>query len=164
MCNYLKQILLLTFFCILFLLPCLGQKKELHKLFEFGLMTCDEMTEQIDRLEIALGKEPDTNAYIIFYSGLYSSTQRIGKVKKPILIDHRAFGFVRFISNQLTYRKLDKTKVEIKDGGYRDRVLFEVWLVPKGASPPMPEPTVNPKDPRFKNIKVIKKTPFCSNF
>src|SRR5688572_699337 len=106
-----KQTLLFTFFFTLFYLPCLSQEKETRKLFDFGVISCDEMTERVDRLRFTLEKEPNAKAYIIYYSGFYFLTQRIGKVKKNILIDHDARSFAWYISRQLTFFKgMDETR------------------------------------------------------
>ena len=159
-----KQTLLLTLLFALFYFSCLAQEKTARKLFDFGVISCDEMTERVERLRSALKNEPDAKAYIIYYGGFYLSTQRKGKVKKNILIDHDARSFAWRISRQLTFYKeqeFDKTKIEIINGGYQDKVLFEVWLVPKGATAPTPNPTVNPKDQRFRKIKAVKKQIPC---
>ncbi len=156
-----KITLLLLTILTLFTFSCLAQEKVAKKLSDFGEISCDKMTGKVDDVISALTSEPNSKAYIIYYSGFYFVTQKTKKGTWRILVDHRPFSFAKAISRQFGYRKIEEAKFELKYGGYQDKVLFDVWLVPEGAEPPLPNPTVNPKDEKFKNIKVIKRSIPC---
>lgn len=93
-----------------------------------------ERTENLINFEIQLLREPGAQAYIITYGG---RTSRPGEAKaaadkaKDYLVNTRGSEAARIVT---------------VDGGYREQPSVELWIVPEGASPPAPTPTVDAKD------------------
>ncbi len=90
----------------------------------------DDQKARLDNLGIALQNDPATTAYIIAYGG---RTSRAGQADR--LID-RAVDYI------VTKRGVDKSRIVTLNGGFREEDCVELWLVPQGAKPPQPTPTV----------------------
>jgi hypothetical protein len=77
-------------------------------------------------------------AYIIVYGGRISKR---GEIKAQIR------GLTEFFT---IFRKLDSKKYVIVNGGYRDRLTVDYWIVPENSCPPLPTPTVDFEKVKFK--------------
>jgi len=51
---------------------------------------------------------------------------------------------------------VDAKRIIVIDGGYREWWFAELWIAPKGAGAPSPQPTLNPKDIRFRKGRIKK--------
>jgi hypothetical protein len=98
-------------------------------------------TERLDRFARALMEEPNVNGYIMSYGG------RVGKTGEAQALADRT-------KKYLVSRGIDESRLVTVDGGFREQLTTELWLVPPGAAPPQAEPTVDPKE-----VKQIKETP-----
>lgn len=85
-------------------------------------------------------KEPDTKAYIIAYGGREDNP---GKARRYAL---RAKNWL------VQWRGTDARRIVALDGGRREEFVVELWLVPSGARPPEPAPTLNVQDDSGDNI------------
>ncbi len=47
-------------------------------------------------------------------------------------------------------------RVSAFDGGFREQPAFEIWIVPEGAEPPKPTPTIDRKDIVFPTVKKTR--------
>lgn len=127
----------------------------------FGDICCNDEKAHLDNFAVALQAQPDSQGYIIFYGGRRQSypycnnrqrLQRRGEAQaraarlKPYLVNSRA---------------IDNARVIMIDGGYRESWTAELWIVPKGASPPTPSPTVQPKDIRYRKGRIKKRFYEC---
>lgn len=59
---------------------------------------------------------------------------------------HRAIDFMR----------IDRSRIKIVDGGFREEMMVEIYLVPAGVESPKPTPTLN-ADFVMLPKKIIKK-------
>lgn len=128
------------------------------RLFDRYQQICEEDEKaRLDNFAIALTNEPETQAYIVFYGGrCYSSCeidyprhrkhaprkgeaqQRAGRIK-PYLVDMRG---------------MDPARIVVIDGGFRESWEAELWIIPKGGSPPEVSPTVSPEEIVYKKGRV----------
>ncbi|HST51145.1 MAG TPA: hypothetical protein VLJ61_10860, partial [Pyrinomonadaceae bacterium] len=46
----------------------------------------------------------------------------------------------------VTTRGIDASRVVTVDGGYKEDLTVELWVVPSGAAPPTASPTVQPSE------------------
>ncbi|HYY43246.1 MAG TPA: PEGA domain-containing protein, partial [Pyrinomonadaceae bacterium] len=103
---------------------------------EFPSIAFDDDKARLDNLAIELQNNPGSTAYIIVYGGRTSradSADRLGTRASQYLVGTRG---------------IDASRVVVVNGGYRETNAFELWLVPQGATPPQPTPTVQPGDVR----------------
>ena len=107
-----------------------------HRFDEFPSIAFDDDKARLDNLAIELQNNPGATGYIIVYGGRNARTDtadRLGGRARDYLVQTRG---------------IDASRVVVVNGGYRDTNSFELWLVPQGAAPPAPTPTVRPGDVR----------------
>lgn len=92
--------------------------------------TFDDQKARLDNLAIELQNDPSTRAYIIAYGGRMSP---LGQVEKLM---------TRARDYMVTRRGIDASRLVIVNGGFREADSVELWVVPSGAAPPQPTPTV----------------------
>ena len=102
------------------------------KFDEFGSLTVEEETKKIDLAVKALQYGND-RLYVVGYAGrtserLYTNTS------------------LRRMRDQILRSGLPANRVSAYDGGFRETPAFELWIVPEGAEPPRPSPTIDRKD------------------
>ena len=93
---------------------------------------CD-VDAHLDNFAHFLKQEPSSRGYMIFYRG---------KRKSP-----KYFAYDpewQFSKLNLEWG-LEKGRVFLVDGGYRNEQMMELWIVPEGADAPKPSPSIIPK-------------------
>ena len=96
----------------------------------------DDQKARLDNLAVDLQNDPSTTTYVIAYGGRSS---RIGQAD---LLGSRARDYL------VTQRGIDQARIVVLNGGFREEDCVELWIVPSGATPPQPTPTVQPGDVR----------------
>lgn len=99
---------------------------------EFPSVAFDDDKARLDTLAIELQNTPDATGYLIVYGG---KTSRIGQADR---LGARALDYL------VNTRGIDSSRMVVINGGYRESDYYEFWLVPQGAQPPQPSPTVQP--------------------
>jgi hypothetical protein len=99
---------------------------------EFPSVAFDDDKARLDNLAIELQNNPGSTGYVVAYAGRSS---RAGEAER---MGRRAIDYLT------TTRGLSGDRVRFVNGGYRDTNSFELWLVPQGATPPTPMPTLTP--------------------
>jgi len=88
----------------------------------------DDQKARLDNLAIELQNNPTTTAYVIVYAAKKSQ-----QAHAPGLMN-------RLKDYLVSKRGIDPSRVVTVDGGSRDEDCMELWLVPRGAVPPVPKP------------------------
>jgi len=96
----------------------------------------DDQKARLDNLAVELQNDPSTTTYIIAYGG------RTGQVGRADRLLARARDYL------VTQRGVDASRIALINGGFREDDSVEVWIVPQGATPPRPSPTVQAGDVR----------------
>lgn len=92
--------------------------------------TFDDQKARLDNLAVELQNDPTTQAYVIAYGGRTS----------PIAQVERLMTRARdYLTNE---RGIDKSRIVVVNGGFREADSVELWIVPSGAAPPRATPTV----------------------
>jgi len=99
------------------------------KFGEFGELPEKSVSENLEALANFLTQSQD-NLYLFAYAGRKSD---------------RGFAFntIRKMKEELISKGIAPRRVIAIDGGFREEPLFDFWIVPQGAEPPRPSPTVN---------------------
>lgn len=92
--------------------------------------TFDDQKARLDNLAVELQNDPSTRAYIIAYGG------RTSPVTQVDLLTKRALDYI------VQQRGIDAARIVTINGGFRENDSVELWVVPSGAVPPQPTPTV----------------------
>lgn len=94
----------------------------------------DDQKARLDNLAVELQNDPSTAAYIIAYGGRSS---RVGEANR---LGARARDYL------VTERGINTPRITVLNGGFREEDCVELWIVPSGATPPQPIPTVQAGD------------------
>jgi hypothetical protein len=96
----------------------------------------DDQKARLDTLAVELQNDPSTTTYVIAYGG---RTSRAGQAD---LLGTRARDYL------VTNRGIDQSRIVVINGGFKETDCVELWIIPQGATPPQPEPTVQAGDAR----------------
>ena len=108
------------------------------KFDEYGNLSVKEEARRLNDFAIQLEAQPTTQAYIIAYGGKRS---RIGEAKNRAA---RAKDYLMKVG-------IDRARVVIIDGGYRDESTTDLFIRLKGGAAPTPSPTLCPSE-----VRIIK--------
>ena len=100
-----------------------------------------DLKPRLAPLARALTKQPRARVYIIAY---VDRLFRYG--------DSSARNMAAYVRIDLAYRgedAIDWDRIVLVDGGYREENMVELYLVPPGAPPPVPRPTLQPSQVTF---------------
>lgn len=140
-----KQTIILTVFLLLFVISCPAQsnsQKSVHtpkvqKVAEV-LYTCNtELDIQIGRFVKVLNKQPSAEVYVIVYSN-------------PKIAEWADY-LISNTTRKLKERKIAPNRIVFLEGGFREYTTAEFFIVPKGAVPPIPTPSIDAKGIALKN-------------
>ena len=117
------------------------------KIDEFGTTNCDNYRALFDNSLHELNRYPGAKGYVLVYEG--DVEQRLGSGQVPAPKDsvfvpsEKGFGkdVTGYLKTHLSFRNFPLDRVLFVNGGFRDRFVVEVWLVPHGAEAPKPSPT-----------------------
>jgi len=93
---------------------------------EYGKVSVEEESAQLERLVDRLKNEPKYVAYIVIYAGRKSCLSEA---------DWRANRIRRYLVDQ---KAIPKNRVEIIDGGFQDELTTELYLSPCNGCGPLP--------------------------
>ncbi|HLF84785.1 MAG TPA: hypothetical protein VI837_11470 [Blastocatellia bacterium] len=108
------------------------KKAEARKLDEYGKLTPKEEEAKLDNFIIELNLDPTAQGYIISYN---ARTNRPGDAQKAA--DRASIYLIK-------KRGLELHRIVTVTGSSREQPTVELWIVPAGAQPPKPTPTVKP--------------------
>jgi hypothetical protein len=94
----------------------------------------DDQKARLDNLAVQLQNDPSSAAHIIAYAGRNSrrgEANRLGTRARDYLV---------------TTRGINSSQITVVNGGFREEDCVELWIVPSGAIPPQPTPTVQAGD------------------
>jgi len=91
---------------------------------------------RLDNFAAELLKEPSAQGYVIAYGG------RVGRAGEAQRRADRARDYL------VNTRGIDASRIVTVDGGYREELTVQLWIVPSGATPPTAEPSVDPSEVR----------------
>jgi hypothetical protein len=103
------------------------------KFDEFGDINCEDELARLDNFSIQLQSDPNLQGYIIIYGG------RRGRRNEA---KARAARMKYYLVHN---RGLNKNRVIPLDGGFRENLMGELWLIKHGDVAPTPSPTVDMK-------------------
>lgn len=119
----------------------------ISKFDEFGDIKCEDEMAHLDNFAVHLQNGPANKGVIIFYGG----RRFRGRLPKRSEAAARA---ARLRSYLVQRRGIPTDQVIIIDGGYREEWFAELWVVPPGATTPIPQPTIPAEKIKFRKGKA----------
>jgi len=114
------------------------------KFDEFSGFNCEDAKARLDNFAFGLQQQSDLHGFAIVYGG---SLSRHGEAR----------AWIRFVKEYLSdTRGISAQRLTVTDGGYQKLLTIELWLLPKDM-PPIPNPTVQPQDVKFKRGRILKR-------
>ena len=98
------------------------------KFGDFGVVDEETLKKNLDALSTYFSQSPD-NLYVIGYAGRNSERGF-------------ALSWLTRMKEALVTSGLSPRRIAAIDGGFREEPRFDFWIVPSGAEPPSPTPTV----------------------
>ncbi len=112
------------------------------KIDEFGRVGECDLGARIQNFFIELNNNPSAKGYIIFYQG-----------KDVLPAEYDSSQIERRIRNEISFLRQEESRIVFVNGGFRDELATELFLVPNGAVAPEPTDTISvptmPKDKTF---------------
>lgn len=174
-----KRVFLFTIcFCLLSVAIFAQTKKEARQIDEFVFfITCGDFSARMDNIFANLQNSPDSKVYVIYYGGRYrkkrvwnakTKSYDVSNLKYP----HREDGLnvaksiplylTKSVNFSMEQHNLFKNKVVLVDGGFRENIEVEIWLVPKDAELPKPISTIDEKYIKFRKDKPYPTPDFAN--
>ena len=145
-----------------------AQTDEAKQIDEFGIPPCGDMLARSDWIYSNLQSSPDSKIYVIYYGGRFRKERIWDKRTKSynkIQLEYphrddalnRAKAIPFYLTTEKSFSTVErntlKDKVVLINGGFRQNIEMEIWIVPQNAAPPKPSPTVDEKDIKFRTDK-----------
>jgi PKD-like domain len=108
-----------------------------RKIDEYGNIAWSDEKARLDNFAIEMQNEPTARGYLICYGG------KVGRAGEAQRRCRRAKNYVS------GRRGIEASRIVAADGGYRENLTVELWVLPPGAAPPSASPTVDPREVRF---------------
>lgn len=97
---------------------------------EFESNSFDDDKARLDAFVIELQNNPDSQGYIIMYQGTDKNSVRARNVG---VLSKRTLDYL------VTARGIDPRRVVITNWGTRLKTTYDLWIIPPGAQPPVPQ-------------------------
>jgi hypothetical protein len=101
-----------------------------YKFDEFDSLAFDDDKARLDAFAIELQNNPDAQGYIILYQGTDKVSKRTRNADK---IGKRTLDYL------VKVRGVDPRRIVITNWGTRPKTRYELWVIPPGAPPPVPQ-------------------------
>lgn len=116
------------------------------KLDEYGNIRWSDEMARLDNFAIEVQNNPSAQGYIICYGS------RIGRAGEAQRRCYRAMSYIN------RRRGIEASRIVTVDGGYKENLTVELWVVPSGVISPRASPTVDPREVRFIKGKPKRRT------
>jgi len=103
----------------------------------YGVLPNNQEKLRLDSFATALKNAPGAMGYVLTYGsrrGFAGEAKTIGERAKSYLVNER---------------DINAARISSVEGGFKEKLTVDLWLVPSGATPPKPEPTVDPSEVRL---------------
>lgn len=109
----------------------------------YGDISCEHASARLDSFALALSNLPAAVGYIVVYEARGGSRLRAQR--------HGAFAYDRLVVR----RGIDAERLKMIWGGPDDELMVRLYIVPNGATPPQPTPTVSEGEARTRAARLF---------
>lgn len=97
---------------------------------EFESNSFDDDKARLDQFVLELQNNPDAQGYIIMYQGTDRQSVR---ARRTEVLSKRTLDYL------VKARGIDPRRIVITNWGTREKTTYDLWIIPPGAQPPVPE-------------------------
>lgn len=117
---------------------------EARKFLEYGSAeaNCETEMAHLDNYAIEVQNAPVAKAYVVVYGGREDTARSELRARRSRI--------KRYLIKE---RSIEPSRVLVVDGGFRENLTVELWLVPAGTELPEARPTVPPEEVKYKRAK-----------
>ena len=112
---------------------------------QFGEEHYGSASARMDNVGIALAGDLTLTVYIIVYRGPHDVPGKSNRYAQRLKT---------YLNSQADYRGFTSNRIIAVDGGRREKLTQQIWLVPSGATPPAVSPTI--KDEQVISLKPVR--------
>lgn len=133
-----------------------------QKVEEFGITNCEIRRALSENLSSKMLEDESSLGYIVYYGGQFNIKPYGSWYTKRLPRRGEAFARAAAIKSRFVENfGIDENRIILLNGGYRESWAVELWLVPKGARPPLPVPTLAESEIKFRKGRVRKQEYTC---
>ena len=124
---------------------------------EYADICCEDEKARLDYFANELQENPEATGYVIFYGGRrysscwYDYPRHRSRIPYKGEAEERAAIVKPYLVN---VRRVAPERITVVNGGHRQSLMIELWIVPKGAKVPVPTPTLKPEDIKYRRGKL----------
>ena len=131
--------------------------QEAQKIYEFETPGCEEYLNIMDNISLAASGNPTSKVYVFVYEGKeLAFSRKSSKFKVFLPRFGQAKAKINSMQKRLSYRKFSANNLVFIEGGFRENLSVEFWLVPFGVE--LPKPTLTLKKMKYRKGKPFR---FC---
>ncbi len=137
---------------LLFVFSVSAQNNEALKIDEFEYLSCGHLMMRGAWAFHEQSKDSNSKIYVIYYEGNHQSSSVLNKQTQKYDVKYvnprrgEAFSRANEIKIYLnTFPEFSAENIVLVEGGYREKFILEIWIVPKDAKLPKPSPTLEEK-------------------
>jgi hypothetical protein len=128
-----------------------------QKVDEFGIINCEDWMVRSENLSSKMREDATSLGYIVYYGGQVNIKPYGSWYTKRLPRRGEAFARAAAIKSRFVENfGIDENRIILLNGGYRESWAVELWLVPKGARPPLPVPTLTESEIKFRKGRMRK--------
>jgi len=135
-----KTLFSVLLFCLLSVVSAFSQ--EAQKFDEFEDLNCDDYLGRMDNVLVYARDNPTLTVYVLIYEGKVRNAYDKTKTESRLPTFGSAEAKIRSIKKRLPIRKFPVRRFSFVKAGFREYAMIEIWMVPAGAAPPKPAPTL----------------------
>lgn len=119
-------------------------KSEARKFLEYGSdgANCETEMAHLDNYAIELLSAPGVQAYVVVYGGRRDTARSELRARRSRI--------KRYLVNE---RGIEPARVTVVNGGFRENLTIELWLIPADVEPPRAQPTVSLGGVKYRRAK-----------
>ena len=107
---------------------------------KFGIVGLDDEWARLDSLATYYNNNSDSQIFIVIYGGKTNKFSELAERPKPLIY---------YLTEN---RGIERDKITVVNGGFREKFEFELWVSPSAKIFPPLSPTVDVEKVKFKGI------------
>lgn len=124
-----------------------AQTAEATKINEFDNTGCEDYISRLHFFFVELNDKPNAKGYVFVYAGKLKNSvyDKKGKFIRDKFTSPRksdANDVLTLFKQQVAFTSFPSDKIVFIEAGFREKFNVEFWIVPDGAVPPKPTPTL----------------------